>query len=1075
MSQTTKAPVDASAPEQTLDVKPTVAHLQIFFNPRQSHSWFVDRATATYDLAEETSYCVPIVLDTEYYQNLRTPYQLSARKGLTVQVKSINKAVATRVYRHPDSSYLNNKYNYPLLTRSAPIQFISDTGYTVSLSRCDDFSVMKKLPTMNLALYGHFLTAELRLVFTNDLIESIDTYVYETGKNKPKFNCVRRLTADTPTKAYDLDYIQLPFVITVDGISFRLTLSLFDTIGVIGNASYKEFCEVSGVTLDAKDLLTQDDKENMDLTFVNKADYFHEYAIGDLMVYEALEGFASQTKVIYQRLNIPESLHKIPKLTSGATVKDLFTAAAQDKTGFYKVFTEVIEPRMLKIKEEMKALAVIAGVSMKQLKEDQSNPKFNELAKELSGLLTWEKFSEQCLAVASAGHYRLDANRTSALLSKVFGGRCRNNRPDFVSMVGAIADNDIGGAYAECQRVQDYPFGSPEVWDYKTAEVTAGVSLRKWMKEYETDAKKYANGNYGELVPGLWQANVETRKPLAIAQDFFSSWVVNGVKNTSLLAKYASKISEFDDSGDDDFGYENGEFDEEDGTVKIFKREIYNSCLTHDGLQWLLFICSPQQRDELLDNLYVVASVVYPKSERLEGLEQLLAKRDGWRKSSVNRRKRRLDNSRFLQTDDGECHAWFSIPLSKLTMDEILANRKCYPKKTPMNNVFKLFANTQYGDMTAKYFDIANTTVGNNITSRCRSLCWFMEKGLNGWQSITDGTAFDLNQVVYARHGQRVYADKLMQVAEASPRDRDRLLNVSLAPLGNYQSYQKDGDDLLITRSNGKVMRLSPKLWHRLVDNLSMVHLQKLFPSVDVLHGKGTSVSPVKKTGTNELESIAYTVRRGQFIFECKNVYDRIATHGAANYVLFSGDKAEVKMRSYRSKGHRKYVANVNGDIAVEATDYQPAKEFLVALAHTPTAVPRGQTFGGESIIKLGDARQQVKSLKEIGLSVGDSIIKPGLLREFSLSQFTFNTLTQYRQWLEDVTEDKEYLGQSLERYFLNDDGTLNYALMVSTVAKMIREDVMSYRDYFNRRKVSAEIKHPSFDTLTEVRKQAKQ
>ncbi|MEO0968266.1 MAG: hypothetical protein AAFX80_07980, partial [Cyanobacteria bacterium J06639_18] len=54
-----------------------------------------------------------------------------------------------------------------------------------------------------------------------------------------------------------------------------------------------------------------------------------------------------------------------------------------------------------------------------------------------------------------------------------------------------------------------------------------------------------------------------------------------------------------------------------------------------------------------------------------------------------------------------------------------------------------------YGDMVSKYFMTSNPVVGNNITARARCLAWFMEKGLHGWQSITDGCAFELNGVLY--------------------------------------------------------------------------------------------------------------------------------------------------------------------------------------------------------------------------------------------------------------------------------------------------------------------------------------
>ena len=89
-------------------------------------------------------------------------------------------------------------------------------------------------------------------------------------------------------------------------------------------------------------------------------------------------------------------------------------------------------------------------------------------------------------------------------------------------------------------------------------------------------------------------------------------------------------------------------------------------------------------------------------------------------------------------------------------INDLLINRKQAQKrdgkKSPLDMLFKLGVNTLYGDMVSKYFAVANTCTGNNITARARLLCWCMEKGLHGWESITDGCAFELTGVLFGKN-----------------------------------------------------------------------------------------------------------------------------------------------------------------------------------------------------------------------------------------------------------------------------------------------------------------------------------
>ena len=63
-------------------------------------------------------------------------------------------------------------------------------------------------------------------------------------------------------------------------------------------------------------------------------------------------------------------------------------------------------------------------------------------------------------------------------------------------------------------------------------------------------------------------------------------------------------------------------------------------------------------------------------------------------------------------------------------------------------------------------------------------------------------------------------------------------------------------------------------------------------------------------------------------------------------------------------------------------------------------------------------------------------------MREFSLSQFTFNTYEQYMNWKGIINSLNEKERQSIEGYFLKNDGTLNFVKMCNWVDEQIAEGV---------------------------------
>jgi hypothetical protein len=121
-------------------------------------------------------------------------------------------------------------------------------------------------------------------------------------------------------------------------------------------------------------------------------------------------------------------------------------------------------------------------------------------------------------------------------------------------------------------------------------------------------------------------------------------------------------------------------------------------------------------------------------------------------------------------------------------------------------------------------------------------------------------------------------------------------------------------------------------------------------------------------------------------------------------------------------------------------------------------------------------------SCERVGLEPGDSIKKALLFAEFSLSQHTFKTYEQYMSWDKAIDSRKKKYGWSLEPYFLNKDGLLNFQEMTNWVADALGRDVLDpFKELDpnhdgNRKKGAKEIgrAHPAKKDVESISKSLK-
>jgi hypothetical protein len=618
---------------------------------------------------------------------------------------------------------------------------------------------------------------------------------------------------------------------------------------------------------------------------------------------------------------------------------------------------------------------------------------------------------------------------TAVYNAKVDGGRCRNNRPIDVSVHRPIADADIAGCYGNGLKHQDFPFGRPMIIDYPIkSDKNEYQSLRKFLKQYGK-----------ELVPGLWQARVSTAKDytLKYAQDFLISWVPP--KDPSKIPT-DSDLQEIDWYSEDNIGI-----------TKIFTNEINLALINQEFIDWLENTASLRQRKELLDNLYVITAMFYPASEKRDNAVELLQaieEHNGKNKCVVVAKKTKSKKISIEQ----ECHAWISVNLGDLLVSRLLVERSKYskynPDEKPLNELYKLCINTIYGDMVSPFFDVGNVVVGNNITARARAMAWYMEKGLNGFQTITDGCAFELNRVIHP-DSQKVTATEVLTTYLSSVD-----AHYKVKPIGGVDRIEtfmgEYGLGLTVYESD-KITKLENNDAKKWLESKIPEHLKTVFPNVPVIE---------------------------KFSFEIKDIYDAGAFHGTANYKFRKGKLTEQgKMRSY-SKKHEYNAFVLTGDeLQLIFSEYKPSEEFLDNILLCPIAVNRSHAYIATKVLKTGEYKAHYESRWSKSEAFPGCTVENGrLLRECSLTQFTFKTLKQFQSWEREAKRLRDMTGHTYESWFLNEDGTLDFKAMVIRLDKLIREGEMRFstsRPTSNQRNLAREYEeHPAYPTLIKCKHQ---
>lgn len=574
-------------------------------------------------------------------------------------------------------------------------------------------------------------------------------------------------------------------------------------------------------------------------------------------------------------------------------------------------------------------------------------------------------------------------------LPMVDGGRCvreLSKRPGFYNLLSytihpCLIDIDIDGCYGNGLKNQIYAVGNP------TIDVNE-MSLREMIKKY---------GN--NLVNGLWQCRL-FGKLGDFLQDAFISKTNDSVRN------YVKRLT--------DVSYENSDYKESlEGALTAnmccLTNELHGALCTSDFLELILEYTAKDEKNYWLDEIKVIGFMGYLKTDEVTNFDEMLS---GY--ATTSKEKNRTVSSYY--------NFWIRIPLNEYAT-KLLAIRKKYPKKTPMNEFCKLVINSSYGVICSEYFDtddtgISNVIVANNITARARVLAFCMAKALGTAMIITDGGVFDVNSVNHlTKNRKKVTLTSLAKLTDDIYSDASRQKVYEQKPLLDYEV------NLLDYADKNKVDDLKSLI--KSIDKKAWEHCSNMFSDLTIFKEK-------------------------QFIFESKNVYDTLILHNKSDYILNNSlftygtnkftEQLEIKLEPYklhRQRGTKGELPFKESEILYEAvktgeaTKIKITQETLIGLSEYQKPFAILKPLDEEDLFGEDDEDYTPEYMNTLANRFIEFNIYPGDVKESIRTLYSHiptcmkhKTLNDYQKSLEVYDEMKNTENPELGLYRMK---TLNW------------------------------------------------
>ncbi|BAU12864.1 hypothetical protein LEP3755_33970 [Leptolyngbya sp. NIES-3755] len=606
---------------------------------------------------------------------------------------------------------------------------------------------------------------------------------------------------------------------------------------------------------------------------------------------------------------------------------------------------------------------------------------------------------------SSLDHFATIKDSTEAVLGVVAGGMAKNMRPTEFKSEGVIADADYQSGYVTIQCTMNYPVGIPFSWGRHKNDITTSKTLGQFLKEHGSEL---VDRGYVIFVSGK----------LSHHQSLVPSKVIDAVEISEKYDPDSAKIP--------------AEF-------RFYSHELINSPLTSDTLQCLKNVCSDREWSEW-EKLEVVSAAWYPRSKMCHTPEEWFEKTKAHVEEHGNEIVKKIIKGKPVEIDN-RSHYWLAIPIVVFLQpyaDErkrLKAELKLTIKGTDEYLMFdaqqgsmKLSGNTLYGVGASLSFDVGNPVVSNSITGMMRTAAWCGAIASGGNVVITDGFPFNLNEVRDWSGDKKPSMNTLSLWRDLSLVNRKTRADLISYPLGNQGEWKlapgrTEGEDQYSILSNDVVS------WERKAGGWT--ELNEMLKAHVVHFFRPTGTKP-------EIQCLT------EMSFDIKDVYTKALFRSQTDYQFHHVNEGVKPLTKARGSGG----FDLNSD---DSFKYENGKEqsrildFFTDLDQNPHAIPpyEPQTFS--QIVKCDDANRRYDSasdnvVKDNGLFAGDSTEHVFWLRPISLSGFFWQDHAQFVSW--DKTNEwlKEKSGYGMEQFFLNPDGTLDYARALKEIQAAIDE-----------------------------------
>ena len=759
--------------------------------------------------------------------------------------------------------------------------------------------------------------------------------------------------------------LKLPIFLTSEEYGrSQITLNVSD-LGKIGVGGLKNVAQSLGIPMENKNLM-DDYKSKMDLAYKDLIlrEAFIRYAKSDACIlFEMRERNNERSIALYETLDLNPPAKE--KLTTGSIVAGLF----------YEWIKNILQ---------------------------EQDPLFGDVEPGYTYFTKKNGKSYNLADLLKKGGVSYFANtnveftkQTNALIQ---GGRAKNERPTVINDNGVIADADLSSCYATILENLIYPVGIPFTYS-KHESSNEVITLGDFLKKHEKN-----------LVPRLYTIIVSGK--LNHQQTLVPSKIVDNFKINEKYSEDDPKI---------------------DAEFRLYTREIINGVITSDVIDVLRNVCN---RNELASwmKLEVVSATYYPESKN--AFEPAM-----W-SAAIKRHKQEKGNNVIVEqkpcgkeivTDKRSKH-WVGLPIKEF-IKPFKDKRRALKEKRNQNpqdssewkeldaqqNSMKLVCNTLYGVLASPYFDIGNVVVANNITAAARCAVWCLATAAGTYQSITDGGAYNLNQVrdwtgttkpcmntlSLWRNTElihRRYKSKLI----TKPLGSDTLWGIGASDLGNEYSVLKNQDYLEFeAKAEG---------WNYLDEEL-LKHIKHFFRKAD---GSPANIDVLN-----------------QITFSHKDIYESIVLHSQTNYqfIHVSGD------RKTKARGHK-----LDGKRYDNETKPSNILDLFENLRENPNNIPAYPKQTRSQVLKCDEANRMLMARKsnivqQAGLLAGDSILKTSWVRPISLSMFHWKTHEQYKSWENKADRIKDNHGYGIEQWFLDEEMRVDYERAIDTIQSKIDAD----------------------------------